>query len=97
MTESNSLGNVNTVIDRENGLLYTYSRNNTKEDANYRQCKITCFPIPDVHQKDVYLEDDDIKKSFMIDISAVYMQGACIEGDYLYIAGGGDFCWLYRY
>lgn len=88
MTEENSLGNVNTVIDRERGLLYTYSRNNTKEDANYRRCKITCFAIPDVHQKEVYLEDEDITKSFMLDTSAYYMQGACIEGGYLYIARG---------
>lgn len=88
MTEANSLGNVNTVIDRDNSLFYTYSRNNTKEDANYRQCKITCFAIPDIRQKEVYLEDIDIKKSFMLDISAYFMQGACIEGDYLYIARG---------
>lgn len=88
MTEANSLGNVNTVIDRDNSLLYTYSRNNTKEDANYRQCKITCFAIPDIRQKEVYLEDIDIKKSFMLDISAYFMQGACIEGDYLCIARG---------
>ena len=88
MSEANSLGNVNTVIDRDNSLLYTYSRNNAKEDANYRQCKITCFEIPDIHQKEVYLEDIDIKKSFMLDISALYMQGACIEGGYLYIARG---------
>lgn len=88
MSESNSLGNVNTVIDRENHLLYTYSRNNRKEDANYRQCKISCFAIPDVHQSEVYLEDSDIKSSFMLDISAYYMQGACIVGKYLCIARG---------
>ena len=88
MSESNSLGNVNTVIDTENRLLYTYSRNNTKEDANYRQCKITCFDIPDVYQEEVYLEDSDIRKSFMLDVSAVYMQGACIRNGYMYIARG---------
>lgn len=87
-SESNSLGNVNTVIDRANHLLYTYSRNNNRSDRNYRQCKISCFTIPDVHQPEVYLEDSDIKTSFMINCSAYYMQGACIEGKYLYIARG---------
>ena len=88
MSESNSLGNVNTVIDRENHLLYTYSRNNVRSDENYRQCKISCFAIPDVHQSEVYLEDLDIKTSYMIDCSAYYMQGACIQGKYLFIARG---------
>lgn len=88
MSKSNSMGNVNTVIDRENKLLYTYSRNNSQNDTNYRQCKISCFSIPDIHQSEVYLEDTDIRNSYMLNISALYMQGACIEGDYLYIARG---------
>lgn len=87
-SESNSLGNVNAVIDRKNHLLYTYSRNNVRTDTNYRQCKISCFTIPDVRQSEVYLEDSDIRTSYMIDCSAYYMQGACIEGKYLYIARG---------
>lgn len=90
MSEANSLGNVNTVIDRENHLLYTYSRNNVRSDENYRQCKISCFAIPDVHQSEVYLEDSDIKTSYMIDCSAYFMQGACIQGKYLYIARGAS-------
>ena len=87
-SESNSLGNVNSVIDKEKRLLYTYSRNNVRGDANYQQCKISCFAIPDVHQSVVYLEDSDIKTSYMIDCSAYYMQGAYIRGKYLYIARG---------
>ena len=87
-SESNSMGNVNTVIDKENHLLYTYSRNNTRSDANFRQCKISCFAIPDVHQSEVYLENTDIVASYMIDCSAYCMQGACIQGKYLYIARG---------
>lgn len=88
MSEANSLGNVNCVIDSENRLLYTYSRNNVKTDSNYRQCKISCFNIPNAYEEVVYLEDSDIKSSFMIDISAYYMQGACIVGRYLCIARG---------
>lgn len=88
MSIDNSMGNVNCVIDSENRLLYTYSRNNVKTDSNYRQCKISCFEIPDIHQEEVYLEDSDIKSSFMLDISAYYMQGACIVGKYLCIARG---------
>ena len=88
MSEENSLGNVNTVIDKENHLLYTYSRNNTKTDGNYNQCKISCFAIPDIHQDVVYLEDTDIKSSFMIDCSAYFMQGAFIRNETLYISRG---------
>ena len=88
MSEENSLGNVNTVIDKDNHLLYTYSRNNTKTDGNYKQCKISCFAIPDIHQEVVYLEDKDIKSSFMIDCSAFFMQGAFIRNETLYISRG---------
>jgi len=87
MSESNSMGNVNTVIDRESKLLYTYSRNR-QYDTNYRQCKISCFSIPDIYKSEVYLEDTDIINSYMLNISAYYMQGACIEGHNLYIARG---------
>lgn len=88
MSEKNSLGNVNTVIDTDSHLLYTYSRNNNASDANYNQCKISCFAIPDIHQEVVYLEDIDIKSSFMIDCSAYFMQGAFIRNETLYISRG---------
>lgn len=88
MTEQNSLGNVNSVIDGKTGWLYTYSRNNNSTDSNYGQCKISRFAIPDVHQKEVYLEDADIESSFMIDAKATNMQGGCIVDDRLYIGQG---------
>lgn len=94
MSESNSLGNVNTVIDKENHLMYTYSRNNVSTDNNYRKCKITCFPIPDVHQSVVYLEDADIKNSFMLGNSALYMQGGCINEGKLYIGQGKTYLYI---
>ena len=88
MTEDNSLGNVNCVIDRQNQLMYTYSRNNEKTDHNYGQCKISCFKIPDVGYDFVYLEDQDILSSYMLGCSAVNMQGACIHDGLLYIGQG---------
>jgi hypothetical protein len=88
MTEQNSLGNVNAVIDGKTGWLYTYSRNNESTDSNYGQCKISRFAIPDVHQKEAYLEDTDIESSFMIDARATNMQGGCIVDDRLYIGQG---------
>ena len=87
MSESNSLGNVNTVIDHENRLMYTYSRNN-KQDTNYGMCKISCFNIPDIQQKEVYLEDTDIIDSYMLPCSAINMQGGCIKNGKLYIGQG---------
>lgn len=88
MSESNSLGNVNTVIDQENRLMYTYSRNNNQQDYNYGTCKISCFEIPDVHQKEVYLEDEDMIDSYMLPCSAINMQGGCIKNGKLYIGQG---------
>ena len=87
MSESNSLGNVNTVIDHENRLMYTYSRNN-KQDTNYGMCKISCFNIPAIQQKEVYLEDTDIIDSYMLPCSAINMQGGCIKNGKLYIGQG---------
>ena len=88
MAEENSLGNVNCVIDVKKGEMYTYSRNNKSTDDNYLQCKISRFRIPDFKKQIVTLEDSDIEESFMIDTFAENMQGACIVGDFLYIAQG---------
>ena len=90
MSIGNSMGNVNCVIDSENKLLYTYSRNNNKDDANYRMCKISWFNIPDIIQAEVYLEDSDILNSFMLNYSAYNMQGGCIKDGILYIGQGHD-------
>ncbi len=88
MTAGNSLGNVNCAIDREKHLMYTYSRNNNKNDANYSICKISCFNIPDKGYDAVYLEDSDILHSYLIGCSAVNMQGGCIHDGILYIGQG---------
>lgn len=88
MSEANSLGNVNTVIDKEDRLMYTYSRNNNKQDSNHMTCKISCFKIPDVHQKEVYLEDEDMIDSYMLPCRASNMQGGCIKNGKLYIGQG---------
>lgn len=88
MSKENSLGNVNCVIDPQTGWMYTYSRNNNSADSNYGQCKISRFAIPDIHQREVYLEDADILSSFMIDAKAGNMQGGCIVNGRLYIGQG---------
>lgn len=88
MSKENSLGNVNCVIDTQTGKMYTYSRNNNSNDGNYGQCKITRFDIPDIHQREVFLEDADIQSSFMIEAKATNMQGGCIVNNRLYIGQG---------
>ena len=88
MSEANSMGNVNCVIDGTTGWMYTYSRNNNSGDRNYQQCKISRFAIPDIHQKEVFLEDSDIESSFLIDTKASNMQGGCIMNGKLYIGQG---------
>ncbi len=89
MTYDNSMGNANCAIDSGNKLMYVYSRNNDSDADNYEQCKITQFAIPDIHKKVVSLEDENILYSFMIDASALYMQGGSVHDGFLYI-GQGD-------
>lgn len=88
MSYENSLGNANCVIDPVSRTMYTYSRNNDANDDNYGQCKITMFSVPSVHENRVILEDEDILSSFLIDASAVNMQGGCIQDGILYIGQG---------
>lgn len=88
MSSSNSLGNANCAIDASKKVMYVYSRNNNDQDDNYQMCKISEFAIPDVHRPQVVLEDTDILSSFMLDISAVNMQGGCIDNGMLYIGQG---------
>lgn len=88
MTKENSLGNVNCVIDPNGRWMYTYSRNNNAFDDNYGKCKISRFAVPGVHQKEVFLENTEILSSFMIDATAINMQGGCIVNDRLYIGQG---------
>lgn len=88
MSKENSLGNANCVIDPSGRWMYTYSRNNNADDDNYGQCKITRFSVPDIYQREVFLDDSDIKSSFMIDTKAINMQGGCIVNDRLYIGQG---------
>lgn len=88
MSRENSLGNANCAIDTSKRVMYVYSRNNNTDDDNYGQCKITEFAVPDVHQKQVVLEDSDIISSFMLDIPAANMQGGCVNNGMLYIGQG---------
>lgn len=88
MTYENSLGNANCTIDMKDKVMYTYSRNNIPTEDNYGQCKITQFAIPEIHKETVVFEDSDIISSFMIDCSAVNMQGGCIKDGMLYIGQG---------
>lgn len=95
MTYENSLGNVNCVIDCETKEMYTYSRNNNKGDTNFGVCKITSFSIPDFHRDTVMLEDSDILKSYMLECSAINMQGGCIKDGILYIGQGFSSAGIY--
>ena len=88
MDRENSLGNVNCVIDPDSHQIYTYSRNNDTHDTNYGICKISRFAIPDVYNETVELTDSHIKSSFMLNCSAVNMQGGCICNGILFVGQG---------
>lgn len=88
MSYENSLGNANCAVDASTKMMYFYSRNNNAKEDNFGQCKITAFAIPSIHEDLVFLEDEDIRSSFMIDVSAFNMQGGCIKDGILYIGQG---------
>lgn len=88
MSESNSMGNVNTVLDLDLGYLYTYSRNNNCQDTNYGQCKISKFLVPSVAIDTISFSNSDVVESYFIDCKAFNMQGAAIKDNRLYICQG---------
>ncbi len=89
LTDDNSLGNVNAVIDTDNHFIYTYSRNNNTVAENYRKCKISKFHLPDaLESTSITLSDDNIIDSFFIDTSAFNMQGGAYHDGLLYIGRG---------
>lgn len=91
LTDDNSLGNVNAVIDTDNHSIYTYSRNNNVDAENYMQCKISKFCIPNpLESGSVYLSDSDILDSYFIPTGAANMQGGAYHNGLLYIGKGAQ-------
>lgn len=88
MTKENSLGRVNCAIDAPNDFMYAYSYSTIDNDPNRGKCRISCFKIPDIHDKEIYLNDEDIIDSYPLDYNGINSQGACIKDDRLYIAQG---------
>jgi hypothetical protein len=88
MSDENSLGNVCVAFDTVTSKMYTYSKNNNKSASNDQVCRISCFDIPPLDEKDVYLEDEDISYSFSIPCSGYLMQGGCINNGLLFIGQG---------
>lgn len=89
LTDDNSLGNVNAVIDTDNHFIYTYSRNNNTAAGNYGKCKISKFNLPNaLESTSLTLSDSDILESFFINTSAFNMQGGAYHDGLLYIGRG---------
>ena len=87
MTADNKLGNANFVLDEESGYLYTYSRDN---NAAYRVCRITKWPMPTLSQGDITFTDADRLDYWDTDTEAPNMQGATIRNHQLFIFRGGS-------
>lgn len=91
LTDENSLGNVNAVIDTDNRFIYTYSRNNNYNAENYGKCKISKFILPDALESTSFtLSDNDILDSYFINTSAFNMQGGAYHNGLLYIGRGAQ-------
>ena len=91
LTDENSLGNVNAVIDTDNRFIYTYSRNNNSSAENYGKCKISKFILPDALESTSFtLSDNDILDSYFINTGAFNMQGGAYYNGLLYIGRGAQ-------
>lgn len=89
MTDNNALGNANIAVDYEREVLWSYSRNNNEEAANYNKAKFTKFAMPLLSAgAEVTLSDADILDSFDTDWSMYHAQGAFLRRGKLYIAQG---------
>ena len=92
LTDNNSLGRCNCVIDSSKERMYTYSYNvaNPYNSASPdgRLCRISSFKIPDYRKQDVYLEDRDILDSFSANYDATNSQGGVILNGKLFVAQG---------
>ncbi len=89
LTDDNSLGNVNAVIDTDNHYIYTYSRNNNSTAENYGKCKISKFNLPNALESTSFtLSDSDILDSYFIPTQAFNMQGGAYHNGLLYIGRG---------
>lgn len=95
MTDENCLGNANPAFDFDRDCLWSYSRNNNTEAANYRQARFTKFAIPAVFDtndqvvSEITLSDADILDAFSADFSMAYAQGGFISRGKLFIGQGG--------
>ncbi|MBR1666849.1 MAG: hypothetical protein IJ693_01075 [Bacteroidaceae bacterium] len=89
MTDKNSLGYPNIVVDSKNGVFYSYSRNNRINAENHWEAVITKFSIPDIkNNEEVYLTDEDIIDAFPLGISLYGAQGGFYRKNSIYFVQG---------
>lgn len=94
MTDQNSMGNPNAIIDINKGFIYTYSRNNRPKANNYLEAVVSKFLLPSLYdskgdiQKIVILHDNDILDSFNCGFSLLNAQGGFYRKGKIYFAQG---------
>lgn len=93
MTDSNSMGNPNAVIDVKKGYIYTYSRNNNKKAPNVTQATFSKFKLPRLRKDGnvcsvVNLTNEDILEAFPCDFSMVNAQGGFYKKNKLIFVQG---------
>lgn len=94
VTDQNSMGYPNAVIDTVHQCLYTYSRNTRRNAPNYREAVISKFDVPKLYDAmgqrltEVVLTDNDIMESFPCDFNLLHAQGGFYKDGKIYIAQG---------
>ena len=78
-TEANNLYWTGIIMDNENNYMYVY--------ANKNGAQIAKFNIPDTHQPEITLTDEDILEQFSLN-SFTHQQGAAISNGFLYVMDG---------
>ena len=94
MTDKNCMGTPNVAIDRKRGMMVSYNRNHNLKATNWDLAQVTLFKLPGLRnskgdvQKEVFLEDKDIKDHFAMPWHMMWVQGGfCRDG--LLVVGQG--------
>lgn len=77
--EANNLYWTGIIMDNKNNYMYVY--------ANKNGAQIAKFNIPDTHEPEIILTDEDIIEQFSLD-SFNHQQGAVISNGFLYVMDG---------
>lgn len=86
LTDDNGQGFPNVVYDKARNCLWAIGRQNSQNAPYYQQARLFKYTIPSSLNAEISISS--ISENWLLDASALYMQGAVVVGDYLFISKG---------